>query len=259
VIAPLDAAKEKFAKAHKEREIILHNALAQYKFKTYKPPQIVIQEETYDIVDKQKTNRKNGLDFTKSWEQAVSENDKEMQEYFKLQNQVKEDTTTTPEDGKDWSLSTDGFKIYVASENKAVVNRDAFKDGDDDEIESEMINPMNPRGANWDSEYQPAEPEMEDEEGEQSSDEGVQHLDEPKTNNLDQVDFEKMTLDDFQGRPDQITKIHIVNVTNSTVEFKWDVPESNNSDIVEYTIGCKEVSLVHYLKLTFVMFSYLYI
>lgn len=227
---------------NKEREIILHNALKQYKFKTYKPPQIVVQEETYEIVDKQKLNRANGLDFTKSWEQAVSENDKEMQEYFNIKNQEKEEISSTPKDGKDWSLSTGEFKIYISGENKEVVNKNAYTESNDDQIESELINPLNPRGTSWDNEYEPEEAEMDNEE-EESSEEGIQHIEELKTNNLDEVDLEKMTLDDFQGRPDQITKIHIVNVTNFTFEFNWEVPECNNSEITEYTIGCKEVSL----------------
>lgn len=112
---------------------MVHNALKNYRFKVYDPPEITIQKNTYKIVDAQIENRKKNLDFSKSWEQFIVANDEEMKEYVKLKNQKDEDDESAsikeaPKDGKDWSLSTDEFDIYVAGENKDVVNRDAWKE-----------------------------------------------------------------------------------------------------------------------------------
>ena len=52
-----------------------------------------------------------------------------------------------------------------------------------------------------------------------------------------------MKLEDFGGRPDRVGKITVNNVWTTKICISWETPESNNSEIVEYTINCTEINI----------------
>ena len=81
IIGPKVLNPQKFEAAKQERDKIIENAKYSYRFKIYEPPEIVIQKETYEWVDKQIANRKKGLDFAKSWQHVIVSDDEEMKKY----------------------------------------------------------------------------------------------------------------------------------------------------------------------------------
>ena len=250
LVAPMDLNRNKFEKAKRGRDTIITNAIKSYRFKTYDPPEVTVQKETYRIVEEQIENKKKGLDFTQSWNLVLSASDAQMKQVVDERKSDEEVLKKTAKDGKDWSLSTDEFQIYIAGENKEVVNKGAFDESDAKVYNSEFINPLNP-GPNLSNDEgmypelegprEEVNESMEEEEDEYMSEED-NYLLEPKTNNIDPEMLDKMTLEDFEGRPDKITKVEIVAVTAHTVELKWEVPECNNAPITEYTIKCKEMN-----------------
>jgi len=255
VVAPMQLHEERFKKARKGRDVVIHNALKQYKYKTFLPPQVTIQEQTYTVVEEEKVKHAQGIGFEASWEALIAANKEDMKENVS-NNSPEKKPAAVPNDGKDYSLSTDEYQIYIAGENKNVVNKDAMDDdeeGEDGDLKvysSEFINPRT--SLNWGNEpdtevMTPTEDahiaedhiqgdsdpdeEMEDEEDEE----------EAKTNNIDVANLDKLTLEDLKARPDKITTVTVVSVTHQSAEFSWEVPECNNSPITEYNVKCKEM------------------
>jgi len=253
LIAPIELDKDRFEAAKKGRgrgslliiislDILIANAIKFYRYKTYDAPEVEIQRQIFKVADEQVKNRENGLDFQKSWDKMINDKNLKMKEIVKIGPSNPDEEII--EDGeKDWSLSADGFKIYVASENKESVNKDAYKEDDISEeiYPGQAYNEAEGQGEGEHPQYE-AEAEMDNEEEESEGlDENL--FEEPKTNNIDIKGMENLTLESFQARPDGIKKVSLIQVTDWAAKISWEVPDWNNSEITEYLIKCKEVNL----------------
>jgi alpha-tubulin suppressor-like RCC1 family protein len=241
IVGLIEKHREKFEKAKKGRDMIIVNAIKQYKYKTFSPPQVTIRDEVYQIVDEQKENFKKGLDFTKSWQLIEIKSEDDMKKEVNVGD--KADPASLPKDGKDWSLSTDEFKIYISGENKEVVNKNAFKEdtfqmdnGEEVKMyETEFINPLIPSWNQDDEDFNDSSNGEIDMEAEDSS------PSDEKLNNICTENLNSLTLESFEGRPDKISEVRIVKVEQNSVELEWEVPEWNNAEITEYIVKWKEV------------------
>ena len=253
----MDLNRKKFEKARNERDKIIENAIHSYRYKTYEPPEVVIQRVTFEWVDKQVQNKKNGLDFAKSWQQVIVADDEEMKKYVDFKNSSNNETVVNTNDGKDWSLSTDEFKLFISGENKEVVNKSAFDEDPKfkfygNEFISKDTKQMWNRNKvdDNDENYSPNELNRQndnslsiDELKDMIMDDEFEYEELQRTNNLDQLDINKMKLEDFKGRPDQITDIELKNIASTCATLSWKIPDSNNSSIAEYTVDWAEIDL----------------
>lgn len=73
---------------------------------------------------------------------------------------------------------------------------------------------------------------MEEEEEEYFDEE----IEEAKTNNIAEIGVENLKLEDYQARPDKITKVELILVDSTTANLKWEVPDSNNCPITQYIV-----------------------
>lgn len=248
VIGMMELAKEKFEKAKNQRDILIYHALNMYRFKTFDPPEVTIQNQVYEVVTEQLENVKNGLDYNESWKKVIVQNDEEMKKYIDShENEVKKPVKELPKDGRDWTLSDGDFQIYVSGENKEVVNKEAFKNmQSESEFNlngTEFINPQGAKLPKWedygfDTDNIGANQEDEDlddyyddiEMGEEAN------TAETKIDYSKLEDLSQLKLADFHGRPDKIESITVTNITHDSCELEWVIPDSNNSPITQYTI-----------------------
>ncbi|CAI2384310.1 unnamed protein product [Moneuplotes crassus] len=217
IIAPMIMDKDRFEKAKQTRDSVIEHAVKNYKYKLYDPPEVAIREECYKNTDEQVAKFKDGKNYEDVWNEITETKCAEMKQEFSLD--VEKDKAL-PKDGKDWSLSTEDFKIYISSENKEAVNRDALGD----------IQAQSNSENHQDEEMEP----------EESSEDG--QSEETGTNNIKQIGIENLTLETFKARPDQIVDIYATKVTEQSAEISWEVPDCNNSEITEYLVKTMEIS-----------------
>ena len=258
----MDLCKERFEKAKQQRDIIIFNSIKMHRYKTYDAPEVTIQKNVYKLAEQEEVNYKAGLDYEQSWQKYVTANNAELDKQVELEKSKRmEPTKQMPKDGKDWSLSTDEYDIYVSGENKEVVNKD--ESSDLKMYGSEFINPQAPGSSTWadlgydiDSLNQKNiaenDDDMEDEGDCDSPMEGDDDDESDKEETPEKPDYSKlenladMKLEDFEGRPDKISKVTISDISSNSVTLKWDIPDCNNNEISQYIIKCKEFDEVNF-------------
>ena len=228
----MDLDRNRFEKAKKGRDTIIHHAMKSYKYKVYDPPEIVMQKECHKTTEEQVKNRKEGKDFNKVWDEIVDTQEETMKEVVNIGNGESENKKL-PIDGKDWSLSTEGFQIFISGENKDVVNKDAYKD----ENEQQLPKVLDEEESKNDSRTSEKEGENNEEiEVEEEDSDSDFSFEEHKTNNIQIEGIENLTLETLKARPDKIIHLSLLKVTATNAEITWKIPDCNNSEIIEYTI-----------------------
>ena len=116
VIGLMDMNKDKFVKAKRNRDVIVANDVKTHSKTDNNSLEARTEREVYEWTDSQIANRTKGLSFAQSWQIVLDEHKERTDEEEKRPH-------FDVNDGKDWSLSTSDFKLYIAGENKEVVNR----------------------------------------------------------------------------------------------------------------------------------------
>ena len=241
IVAPMKVSREKFIKAKYQRGIILANSVKNYRFRSYNSPEMQLQEDVHKLAAEQIENHKNGLDYQKSWKEHVTKGDKEAEEYLnKLSKEKQEkENPPPPDDGRDYSVSYEGFQCYIKSENKTVLNSSYAKEepSEKDKDVTMQSQERDPNPENEDIDFDDIK-NVEDKvkkDINQMIMENFIEVDQQKEVGAysDNQEVEKYVKDgnysealkEFKGVPNKITEIRITEISANTVSLEWEIPD----------------------------------